>query len=159
MEAFAWILLIATVIVGTLGTVLPGMPGALLIFFGVLAHKLILPEVFSWWSVGVVFALAAASWLVDLLAGVAGAKWGGASKAGMFGAAIGGALGVFFGPPGWILGPFFGAIIGDLYARRRNLQLLFKSGFGAAMGFVLALVARLVFLLAQILVIFFALVF
>jgi uncharacterized protein YqgC (DUF456 family) len=159
MEALAWVILVATMVVGALGTVLPGLPGAMLIFFGVLIHKMILPESFAWWTVSIVFGLAACSWLIDLLAGVAGAKWGGASKAGMIGAAIGGAVGVFLGPPGWILGPFFGAILGDLYSKRRDLGELFKSGLGAAFGFVLALVSRLVFLLAQVLVIFFALVF
>ena len=158
MEVLAWALLILSVILGALGTVLPGLPGAMLVFFGVLAHKMILPEAYSWWVVLIIFLLAAASWLVDLFAGVAGARWGGASKAGMIGAAIGGVIGIFWGPPGWILGPFFGAIIGDFYAQRRNLAKLTKSGAGAAMGFVLSLISRLVLLFVQVLVIFFALI-
>lgn len=62
-------------------------------------------------------------------------KWGG-SGAGVTGATIGLLLGFFFPPIGIILGPFLGAIVGELMAGKKSHEA-FKAGIGAFIGFVL----------------------
>jgi uncharacterized protein YqgC (DUF456 family) len=147
MEYVAWGALILGFILASLGTIIPGLPGTLFIVIGIITHKIILPETFSWWTVGVVVALSFTSWIVDLLSGVLGAKIGGATKFGLIGASVGGFFGIFFGLPGLIVGPFCGAVLGDMYAKRTELLQLLKSGGGASVGFVFSIIARLVILL------------
>ncbi len=144
---WAWAILITSFFIGSLGTLLPGLPGATIIFFGVIAHKFLLPPTFSWVTVSIVGALALISWIVDFLAGVWGAKLGGATRKGLIGAAIGGFLGIFWGIPGLIIGPFIGAVTGDLIAKRNELSALLKSGFGASLGFFMSIIARFIILL------------
>ena len=62
-------------------------------------------------------------------------KWGG-SGAGVTGATIGLVLGFFFPPVGIILGPFLGAVVGELMAGKKSHEA-FKAGIGAFIGFVL----------------------
>lgn len=145
----AWLALAGGLLLGAMGTVIPGLPGAAMVVAGALVHKWLLPGVLSWWTVGFLAGLAVISWIVDLMGGVMGARLGGATKAGLIGAAIGGALGLLFGLPGLILGPFFGAIVGDLYAKRTNVLALMRSGSGAALGFLISLVMRILLLIAM----------
>lgn len=144
---WAWLILIICFFIGSLGTILPGLPGATIIFIGVIAHKFLRPETFSWMTVGIVGALALISWIADFLAGVWGAQLGGATKKGLIGAAIGGFLGIFWGIPGLILGPFCGAVIGDIIAKRDEFYALMKSGIGASLGFFISLALRFIILL------------
>lgn len=158
-EALAWAILVIGYFLAVAGTLLPGLPGALFVVVGVLGHAYLRPETFSWVSISLIIFLALLSWLVDFLAGVWGAKLGGASRAGLYGAALGGFVGIFLGLPGMIIGPFFGAIIGDLYAKRTDLIQLLRSGSGAALGFVISLFTRFALLFAMGLVILFAVLF
>lgn len=149
----AWVLLVLSFVLAGFGTLLPGLPGAALVVAAMIFHKVMMPDYFSWWVVIIVGALGALSWIVDILGGVWGAKLGGATREGLIGAAIGGVVGVFFGLPGLILGPFFGAIMGDIYAKRSDYWELFRSGVGAATGFIVSLIARFALLFAQALVV------
>jgi uncharacterized protein len=58
--------------------------------------------------------LAALALLLDFLAGLLGARRVAASTAALWGAAIGTVAGLFFGLPGLLLGPFIGAVAGEL---------------------------------------------
>ena len=159
IELIAHGLLIISFIIAGIGTLLPGLPGSMLISICIMIHKWLLPDFFNWWIVGIVAALGLASWLVDFVSGVWGAKLGGATRAGLIGAAIGGVVGIGFGLPGLILGPFLGAIVGDLIAKRRDIAQLLKSGAGAAFGFFVSLILRFVILIAQAFVVVLALIF
>jgi len=72
-----------------------------------------------------------------------GAKRVGASPKALIGAAIGGAIGVFFGLPGILLGPFVGAVLGELIARGGFAQAA-RVGVGTWLGLLFAAVAKLV---------------
>jgi hypothetical protein len=66
--------------------------------------------------------LAALTYVVEVVASVLGVKkYGGSSRA-MVGAVIGGIVGLFFGIPGILLGPFLGAVAGEL-SLQRSLDL------------------------------------
>jgi len=58
------------------------------------------------------------------------------------GAAIGTVVGVFFGLPGLLLGPFVGAAAGELSARR-DMAAAGKAGIGATLGLVIGAAAKL----------------
>ena len=158
-ETIAWIVLIAGMLLGTLGTIVPGLPGAVFLALGVVVFKFLIPAMFGWWVVWTVIALTLISWAIDAFSGVLGARLGGATKYGMMGAAIGGLAGIIFGLPGLLLGPFVGSIVGDLYGKRTEVVSLLRSGTGATLGFVVSFVARIVLLIVMVAIVFGALIF
>jgi uncharacterized protein YqgC (DUF456 family) len=132
------------VVLGVLGTVLPVLPGALLVFAGLFLA--------AWaqdftrvglWGLAIIGALMALSFAVDFIASMAGAKRVGASPKALIGAAVGGLAGLFFGLPGILLGPFIGAVLGELIARGGFAQAA-RVGVGTWLGLLVAAVARLV---------------
>jgi uncharacterized protein YqgC (DUF456 family) len=134
----------ALVVVGLLGTVLPVIPGALLVFAGLLLAA---------WADGfarvgpvalsIIGALGLLSWGTDLIGTVMGARRVGASPLALAGATIGGLVGLFFGLAGLVLGPFVGAFAGELVARR-DLRQAGQVGLGTWLGLAAAAVVKLV---------------
>ncbi len=140
------VLAIAAILVlaGVLGTVLPVLPGALLVFAGLFLA--------AWaqdftrvgvWGLAIIGALMAVSFAVDFIASMLGAKRVGASPKALIGAAVGGLAGLFFGLPGILLGPFIGAVLGELIARGGFAQAA-RVGVGTWLGLLVAAVAKLV---------------
>jgi uncharacterized protein YqgC (DUF456 family) len=132
-----WLLAFLLVIVGLFGLVLPALPGAALIFAGLLvaawADDFARVGAFTLILIGVIAAL---SYGIDLVAAAAGAKRWGASPRGVAGAALGTLFGLFLGLPGLILGPFIGAVLGEL-TLHRDLSRAGKVGLQAWIGFAL----------------------
>ena len=70
-------------------------------------------------------------------------KWNG-SRWGNWGCVVGTLAGVFFFPPwGILIGPFVGAIAGELLLGRRHIREAVKSGFGAFVGFLLGTICKI----------------
>ncbi len=138
------------VIVGLAGTVLPVLPGVLFVFGGLLLAA---------WAEGftrvgaagltLIGALAALAFAADFIASLLGAKRVGASPRALLGAALGGIVGIFFGIPGLLLGPFLGAVAGELSARG-GLAQAGKVGVGTWIGLLAAAVAKVVIAFAMI---------
>lgn len=137
------ILAAVLVLIGLAGTLLPILPGVPLIFVGLLvaawADNFQHVGALALSILGVLTVLAIAA---DFLASALGAKKLGASPKAVAGATIGAIVGIFFGLPGIVLGPFLGAVIGELSAKRELLQAG-KSGLGTWLGLLLASVAKL----------------
>lgn len=132
-----WILAALLVIGGIAGLVLPVLPGAPLVFAGLVAAAW--AEHFVYIGTGTIILLAlfaALASAVDFIASALGAKHCGASPRAVTGAVIGGVVGLFFGIPGVLLGPFAGAVIGEL-SLRRNLHAATRAGLGASLGLLL----------------------
>jgi uncharacterized protein YqgC (DUF456 family) len=125
------------VIVGLVGLVLPAIPGASLVFAGLLVAAW--AEDFAYvglWSIVILAVLALLTYGVDLWAAMFGAKKFGASKRAIIGAVVGAVVGVFLGFPGVLFGPFIGAVIGELLAKQ-SLQQAARAGMGATIGLIL----------------------
>lgn len=136
MDVVLWTVAVLLVGVGVIGIVLPALPGTILIFAGLL--------VAAWaddfMRVGplmliVIAIIGVATYGVDFIATALGARHLGASKRAMAGAALGTLLGFFFGLPGIIVGPFLGAIAGELTVHR-DWKRVGKAGLAAWIGFV-----------------------
>jgi hypothetical protein len=67
----------------------------------------------------------------------------GASPLALFGATLGGVVGIFLGIAGMILGPFVGAVIGELLARGGPAKAA-KVGLGTWLGLLVAAVLKVV---------------
>ena len=104
-----FLLAFVLVVVGLIGTLLPAIPGAPLIFLGLVVAAW--AEGFRFVGAGtltVIGLMALCAYGVDLVSGALGARRFGASRLAVLGAAIGALVGLFFGIPGMILGPFVG---------------------------------------------------
>jgi uncharacterized protein YqgC (DUF456 family) len=138
------------VVLGLAGTVLPVLPGILLVFGGLFLAA---------WADGfrhvgavglsIIGVLALLAFAADLAASLLGAKRVGASPLALAGAAAGGIVGVFLGIPGLIFGPFVGAVAGEYLARGRVVQAG-KVGLGTWIGLILAALAKVVIAITMI---------
>lgn len=138
-----WILAIALMLVGLAGIILPALPGVPLLFAGmVIAAAIDDFQRIGWITLSILGALTVIAFLVDLLAGVAGAKRVGASSRAVWGAAIGTVAGLFFGIAGLLLGPFVGAVIGELSTHGR-IEQAGRVGVATWVGLMLGTIVKL----------------
>lgn len=142
MQIIYW-LLVALMIVGVIGAVVPAIPGSSLILIAIIIWGIVSSSFAAIKTPLIVTIIVLLlSMGVDFLAGYVGAKQAGASKWGQIGAFVGLLLGFFgllptlpFGGPllGILFGPLLGAIIGE-YLYRRDLGLAVKAGIGITVG-------------------------
>ncbi|MDR3430057.1 MULTISPECIES: DUF456 domain-containing protein [Silvimonas] len=137
-----WLLAFGLMITGLIGTVFPLLPGTPFLFFGMLIAAWITAFTrVGYITLGILFALVLLSAALDWMAGALGAKKAGASKLAVSGAILGSLAGMFAGIPGLILGPFIGAALGELYARRDLVQAG-KAGVATWLGLLLGAIAK-----------------
>lgn len=129
-HALWWVLSIGLIVVGIAGTVLPALPGTILVFAGILLGAWIddFTRV-SGWTVLAIALLAAAAFAVDYVAALLGAQRAGASRLALVGAGLGTLAGIFTGLWGLVFMPLLGAVAGELIAQRRA-----RAGAGAGAG-------------------------
>ncbi|MFO1410381.1 MAG: DUF456 family protein [Steroidobacteraceae bacterium] len=138
-----WIGALALIAVGFAGTVLPALPGVVAIFLGALLAAWVGHfERIGWPALLLLAALMVLGLVVDALAAVIGARRVGASRAAVIGSLVGGLVGLFFGLPGFLLGPFVGAVAGEYLQRRAASQAL-RVGIGTWIGLAIGTLARL----------------
>ena len=143
-----YLLAVVLVLVGIAGTILPALPGLPLVFAGMLLAA----WAGDFQQVGmpmlvVLGLLTVFSLAVDFWATALGAKRVGASRLAIVGAMVGTLAGLFFGPLGLLMGPFAGAIGGELIHRRsllrQDLGQAAKIGVGTWFGILFGTVLKL----------------
>lgn len=150
VEILLWVLVALLVIVGLAGSILPVLPGAPLIFVGfLLAAWIDNFQRVTWVTLLVLGLLALLSSAVDFLATALGARRIGASRLAIIGALVGTVIGLLFGIPGLILGPFAGAVIGELMSHGQ-LQQASRAGVATWLGLIFGTVAKLALALLMI---------
>jgi len=143
MEVLLWILAILLILAGIAGTLLPALPGAALVFAGLLLGAWI--DDFTRVSVTTVVVLGVltvASWIVDYVSGLLGAKKAGATREAVIGAAIGTVLGIFTGLWGLVFMPLAGAAIGEYIAIRDHVRAG-RVGLATWIGMMIGAVAKI----------------
>jgi len=132
------------IISGILGCVLPIIPGPPLSYVGLLL--LHLSERYQFTSKFLIIwaVITAVVYALDYIIPVWGTKKFGGSKRGVWGSIIGLVIGLFLFPPfGIIIGPFVGAVIGELTAGKDQSAAL-KSGLGSFIGFLTGTLLKLI---------------
>ena len=131
------------ILAGIAGTVIPVLPGVPLVFAGMLLA--------AWadhfqhigaFTLTILGALCGVALLIDFAAGLLGAKRVGASARARWGATFGTVIGLFFGLPGLLLGPFLGAALGELSAGR-ELAHATRVGVGTWLGLLFGTLAKI----------------
>jgi hypothetical protein len=150
VTALVWLAAVALVLVGLVGTVVPGLPGAILVLAGLaLAAWVDGFQRVGWPTLVLLAALTAATYVLDLLATAIGARRFGASRWAVAGAVVGALVGLFFGLPGLLLGPFAGAFLAELLARR-DVSQAGRAGVGAWLGFLVGTAGKLALVVAML---------
>jgi len=132
------------IISGILGCVLPIIPGPPLSYIGLLFLHFTERYSFSTKFLVIWAVITVVVYAIDYVIPVWGTKKFGGSKRGVWGSMIGLLIGLFFFPPfGIIIGPFAGAVVGELTAGKESKAAL-KSGFGSFVGFLAGTMLKLI---------------
>lgn len=129
-------------LVGLAGCILPMLPGPPLAWFGMLLLHFTDRVDFSVTELVVSVLVVIATLVLDYFTPMIGAKKFGGGKYGNRGCVIGTIVGMFFLPLGLILGPFLGAVIGELIAGK-PFRAALKAGFGSFVGFLFGTLIKL----------------
>jgi uncharacterized protein YqgC (DUF456 family) len=162
-QIILWIVVIALFLIGLTGTILPTLPGNILIFGGALVYGIFTEfEEVTLWVLAALLGISIGAQVLDYAAEAYGAKrfgatkygmwigaqvldyaaeaYGakrfGATKYGMWGAIIGGVVGLItLNVGGLVLGIFLGAIIPEIIVAGRSVKGALKIGWGSLLGF------------------------
>lgn len=130
------------ILIGLTGSILPALPGPPVSYIGLLLIHFTGTAQFSTTQLIVWAILVVAIQILDFIIPSLGTKKFGGSKYGIWGCNIGVIVGMFAGPAGIILGPFIGAVIGELI-KTNDFQVSLKAGFGAFLGFLAGTVIKI----------------
>lgn len=143
MDIFLVVLGICFLILGLLGCVLPMLPGPPLAYVALLLLQATDFADFSLQFVLIMGLLAVLVTILDYFVPIWGTKKWGGTKAGIWGSIVGLLIGLLFPPVGIIVGPFLGAVAGELIAGRNSDDAL-RAGWGAFVGFLLGTGIKLI---------------
>ena len=142
MDIVLVILAAVFLFVGMLVCILPMLPGPPLAYAGMLLLHLTDRVQFTTGQLLVWLLIVVVTVVLDYVTPLLGSKYSGGSKWGERGCMIGTVIGLFFAPWGIIIGPFVGAVVGELLGDKELSQAL-KSGFGSFLGFLFGTVLKL----------------
>ncbi len=145
-----WVAVVLLIVAGVAGSILPALPGTILVLAGIVLGAWL--DDFTrvkWWVVMIVSILAVLAWVTDYLATVMGAKKAGASTLAIIGAALGTIVGIFMGLVGVLFMPFVGAVIGE-YIAQKNAKQAAKVGVATWLGLLVGTVVKLVLVFMMI---------
>lgn len=136
---FAFLLLVA----GIAGCVLPLLPGPPLAYAGILLLHLTdkvhftTPQLVIWLVVVIVLQV------VDYITPLLGSKYSGGTSFGNRACMAGTLLGLFFMPWGVIVGPFIGAVVGEMLGGQ-DLSHAIRAGIGTLLGFLVGTLLKVI---------------
>jgi uncharacterized protein len=144
MDIALYVLAALLIVGGMAGAVLPTLPGIPMIFGGIWLAAAVdhYRHLGMWWLL-IIGLLGSVGVIVDFIAGALGARRVGASRLALWGASLGTLIGVFFGVPGLVFGPFVGALLGELASGNSVLRSA-HVGVGTWLGLLFGTLLKLV---------------
>jgi uncharacterized protein YqgC (DUF456 family) len=148
--AFVYALVALLFVVGLVGSVMPALPGVVLILAGAVVHAVATGfDPIGPGRLAILALLMAVAYALDYAAGALGVKRFGGSGWAVTGAVVGALVGLFFGLPGLLLGPLVGSLAAE-YAYTRQLSTSARAAFGTVVGLLVGAVAKIGLALAMI---------
>lgn len=143
MDVLLLVLGVILMLVGLAGCILPFLPGPPLCFAALLIQQLqsIPPYTSDFlltWA-GITIVVTALDYVIPIY----GTKRFGGTKYGMWGCVVGLVGGLWLGPLGLIIGPFIGALAGELIGNAKSEHAL-RAALGSFVGFLLGTLLKLV---------------
>ncbi|MGB1231967.1 MAG: DUF456 domain-containing protein [Winogradskyella sp.] len=136
MELFFIIIAFILMLLGIVGSFLPVLPGPLTSWFGFLVLHFTDGTELSTTFLIVTFLVAVVVFVLDYIIPAIGTKRFGGSKFGMIGTTLGLVIGLLSPMPfGIIIGPFIGALVGELI-HRNDFNKAIKAAMGSFLGFI-----------------------
>lgn len=123
-------------IAGVIGSLLPVLPGPTLSWFGILLLYLSPKIEINYWILSITLIIALFIAILDYIIPAKGTKRFGGTKYGIWGTNIGLIVGLLAPIPfGFIIGPFAGALIGELLYDNKGHKRALKAATGSFLGF------------------------
>lgn len=144
MEIGLLIIALVAGVVGLLGVIVPVLPGTLLSFGGLVCAYFVTGSTITTTQLVVCGVVSIVVILLDYLLPGYFTKVFGGTKAGITGATIGTFVGFIFGLPGIILGPFFGAVIGEMVSGKADIDKALSVGLGSLLSFLVGSGVKLI---------------
>ena len=136
MEYFLLILGLLLMVVGIIGSLLPALPGPPISWVGILLLYFCPGMSINYWILAVTLLIAVIIGILDYIIPAKGTKYFGGSKYGIWGTNIGLVVGIFAPIPfGFLIGPFVGALVGELIYNSQEKGRAFKAATGSFIGF------------------------
>lgn len=124
------------ILIGIVGSILPVLPGILISWLGLLALYLAPSIPFDSFFITLTGVVAVLLYILDYIIPAMGTKRFGGSKAGVWGTTIGLIIGIVAPIPfGILIGPFLGALIGEIAFNKTEGPQAFKAAVGSFIGF------------------------
>ncbi|MDG2431043.1 DUF456 domain-containing protein [Flavobacterium sp.] len=135
MDSLLLLLGFICMLIGILGSILPVMPGPVISWVGILLlYCTSIP--INYWILGITLLITIVLSILDYVIPAKGTKHFGGSKYGIWGTNIGLVVGLIAPIPfGFLIGPFLGALIGELVFDPKNQSRAFKAATGSLVGF------------------------
>lgn len=153
LDALAFGVAVAFMLIGLIGMVVPILPGTLLIWLTALTYAIFDGfQAIDWISFTIITIIALVTGTADIWLTLLGAKTGGAAKRAMFFGLIGGVLGfILLGAVLPIVGNLFGGIIGyaigvllGQYQKFQDWNVALKASVGGVVGWGIATIVQAV---------------
>lgn len=123
-------------LIGIAGSLLPALPGPPISWIGLLLLYLSPKIETNYWILGITLVIAITIVVLDYVIPAKGTKRFGGSKYGIWGTNIGLIVGILAPIPfGFIIGPFVGALIGELLYDSKDSTRATKAAMGSFLGF------------------------
>ena len=136
---FAFLLLVGSIA----GCLLPILPGPPLAYAGMLLLHLTDKVHFTTHQLVIWLVMVIVLQVVDYITPLLGSKYSGGTSFGNRGCMAGTLLGLFFMPWGVIVGPFIGAVAGEMMGGQ-NLSHAIRSGIGTLLGFLFGTLLKVI---------------
>jgi uncharacterized protein len=121
---------------GILGSFMPVVPGPTISWVGILLLYLTKMVPINYWVLGITLVITIVITILDYVIPAKGAKKFGGSKYGIWGTNIGLIIGIFVPIPfGFLIGPFVGALVGELIYNSNDHNRALKVATGSFVGF------------------------
>lgn len=146
MDVLLLLLGLLSILLGIAGSFLPVLPGPILSWLGLLLLYLTGAVPMNYWVAGITFLITIALSVLDYVIPAQGTKKFGGSSYGIWGTNIGLVVGLLAPIPfGFIIGPFVGALVGELLYDSKNQQRAVKAALGSLVGFLASSFIQFVF--------------
>lgn len=144
---------IVLIIAGLIGSFLPVIPGPPLGWLGLLVLHLTEIIPMNWTLLIITGVIAIVMVVLDYVIPAAGTKRFGGSRAGAIGTTVGLIIGILSPIPfGILIGPFLGALIGEMAFNKTETSQAFKAALGSFLGFLASTFMKLIVSIAFLII-------